>query len=43
MCALTCFVGLVAYACPVGCLSSIDETLCSLLQGESASFVKFGS
>jgi hypothetical protein len=30
----------VAYACLVGCLSSIDETLCSL-QGELASLVEF--
>jgi hypothetical protein len=30
---LTCFVVLVAYACLVGCLSLIDETLCSLFQG----------
>jgi hypothetical protein len=41
ICVLTCFIILVAYAYLVGCLSSIDETLCSLLQGESASFVKF--
>jgi hypothetical protein len=31
----------VAYAYLVGCLSSIDETLCPLLQGELASFVEF--
>jgi hypothetical protein len=43
ICALTCLVVLVDYACLVGCLSSIDETLCSLLQGELASFVKFGA
>jgi hypothetical protein len=42
ICALTCFVSLVAYACLVGCLSSIDETLYSILQGESVSFVEFG-
>jgi hypothetical protein len=41
ICVLTCFIVLVAYTYLVGCLSSIDETLCSLLQGESASFVKF--
>jgi hypothetical protein len=33
ICALTCFIVWVAYACIVGCLSSIVETLCSLLQG----------
>jgi hypothetical protein len=32
----------VAYACLVGCVSSIDKTLCSLLYGESTFFVEFG-
>jgi hypothetical protein len=33
----------VDYACLVGCLNSIDEALCSLLQGELASLVEFGA
>jgi hypothetical protein len=41
ICALTSFVGLVARACLVGCLSSIDETLCSLLQGELVIHLSF--
>jgi hypothetical protein len=41
ICALTCFVGLVAYAYFEVCLSSIAETLGSLLQGELASLVEF--
>jgi hypothetical protein len=31
----------VAYACLVGCLSSINETLGSPLQGEFASLIEF--
>jgi hypothetical protein len=41
ICALTCFVVLVAYACLEVCLSSFDKTFCSLLQGELASLVEF--
>jgi hypothetical protein len=35
ICALTCFIGLVAYACLEVCISSFD------LQGELASLIEF--
>jgi hypothetical protein len=31
----------VAYACLLGCVSSINKILCSLLQGELASLIEF--
>jgi hypothetical protein len=38
---LTCFVGLVAYACLEICLSLFDKTLGSPLQGEFTSLIEF--